>query len=105
MREANGNRPVGDVESQGLPGGIVHHRIVPLQGCKRGVRTKAASPLLLRGSYKEPPYARAWGRAGSSNLTTTRLAHPRSPHQQVQNPGREGLEAGESNPQVFQQPD
>lgn len=29
--EANSNRPVGDVESQGLPGGVVHHSIVPLK--------------------------------------------------------------------------
>jgi len=28
--EANGDRPVGDVESQGLPGGVVHHGVVPL---------------------------------------------------------------------------
>lgn len=29
--EANSNRPVGNVESQGLPGGVVHHSIVPLK--------------------------------------------------------------------------
>lgn len=36
MSEANSNRPVSDVESQGLPGGVVHHGIVSLKKKKRG---------------------------------------------------------------------
>jgi len=47
--------------------------------------------------------------SGSYPLAAARLArHQRSAscaHQQVQNPGREGLEARESNSQVFQQAD
>ena len=58
MSKANGNRPVGDVESQGLPGGVVHHGIVPLKRGKKkkGVRMRAAS---YKGSVRIPTPAAA----------------------------------------------
>lgn len=54
-REANGHRPVGDVESQGLPGGVVHHSVVPLRRWEEDTerRVKHRHPKSRCGGYRE----------------------------------------------------